>query len=135
MAIQNSTTQIVLPGFETSLTNVVTPIVNTTNTAISASRAENLASFAALQANSVTAKVIANPSAGGLYLNENTPSTLPTFGTWQWWWSDDSNNSAGVTVMDSDMNQISSYRPGAPQSDTGDINQATGWTMRGKGRG
>jgi len=134
MAIQNSTTQIVLPGFETSLTNVVTPIVNTTNTAVAAGRAENLASFATLSASSLQAKSVANPSAGGLYNNENTPSTLPTFGTWQWWWADDSNNAAGVTVMDSDMNQISSYKPGIPHSDTGDVNQATGWTLRGKGR-
>ena len=134
MAIQNSTTQIVLPGFETSLTNVVTPIVTTTNTAVAAGRAENLASFASLTASALQAKAVANPSAGGLYNNENTPSTLPTFATWNWYWGDDQNNAAGFNVYDSDMNMISSQRPGKPQSDTGDVNSATSWSMRGKGR-
>jgi len=134
MAIQNSTTQIVLPGFETSLTNVVTPIVNTTNTALTAARAENLASFATLTASSLKARAVANPSAGGLYDNENTPSTLPTFATWNWYWGDDQNNAAGFNVYDSDMNMISSQRPGKPQSDTSDVNSATSWSMRGKGR-
>lgn len=66
--------------------------------------------------------------------SELIPGPLPIFATWQWYWGGTEDNHGGYQVYDSGLNMISQAKAGSTKSNTGDVNNATNWTIYGRGR-
>jgi hypothetical protein len=98
MASNTTTTQIYIPGFETNISSVVTPIVTTTNTAISTISSSLPASFAILNSKF--------PSAS-TSRNNTEVSPYPLFAIWT-----NQNNSAraGYSIINSEFQVVSTNR-------------------------
>ncbi|NBX81373.1 MAG: hypothetical protein EBQ94_13555, partial [Flavobacteriales bacterium] len=98
MAVNTTTTQIYIPGFETNISSVVTPIVTTTNTAISTLSSSLPASFAALNSKF---------PAAATSRNNTEVSPYPLFSIWT-----NQNNSAraGYSIINSEFQVVSTNR-------------------------
>ena len=89
MAVNTTTNQVYIPGFETNIQNVVTPLANTTATAITTLQSGIPNQFA-----SILGKF---PSAATS--RDNTePSPYPLFAIWT---NQDNSRKAGYSVINS----------------------------------
>ena len=90
-----TTAQIQIPGMETKVTDVVTPIVATTNTKIS-----TLSTAISTQLSTLKAK-FGRPNTS---ISSTETSPFPTFA----YWSNDNNSKAGYMVINSELQTIAS---------------------------
>jgi hypothetical protein len=92
-----TSSQIILPGLEASISSIMTPIVGTTNTAIA-----NLSTNLNTNITALSPK-IATPNIS----RDNTePSPYPTFAIWT---NQNNASKAGYTVINSDMQKIADH--------------------------
>jgi hypothetical protein len=107
MAVNTTTTQVYIPGFETNISNTVTPIAYTTSAAIA-----SLQSAIPTQFSNLVSKV-ANAATSR---DNNEVSPYPLFATWT---NQDNSRKAGYTVINSDMQVVATSRL---------ANRQGGWT-------
>jgi len=90
-----TSSQIIVPGLETAISNVVTPIVATTNTAVSTLNTNINTNISSL--NNKFARPVTS-------IDNAETSPYPTFAIW----SNDNNNKAGFNIINSDFQVIGS---------------------------
>jgi len=91
---ETTTSQIIVPGLEKSISDIITPIVSANNTAVASTNtaiANNLAPLAGKFASPVISR------------NNNEPSPYPTFAIW----TNQNNAQAGFHIVNSDFQNIS----------------------------
>ena len=90
-----TSSQIILPGLETAISNVITPIVATTNAAVTTLNTNIGTNIASL--NNKFAR-------SNISIDNTEPSPYPTFAIW----TNDNNNKAGFNIVNSDFQTIAS---------------------------
>ena len=117
MAVNTTTTQIYIPGFETNISSVVTPIVTTSNTAVASLSASLPTKFAALNAK------FPAPSTSR---DDSEPSPFPQWGTWT---NQNNNQRAGWQSYDSEMQRIGGHSQRQFWNSANDtqLNNLTNW--------
>ena len=109
MASNTTTTQIYIPGFETNISTVVTPIVYTTNTAVTSLSSSLPSKFTALNSKF---------PAASTSRNNNEVSPYPLFGIWT---NQNNDTKAGYSIINSEFQVIATNRT---------TNMQGGWTDR-----
>ena len=94
MAVNTTTNQVYIPGFETNISSVVTPIAYTTTAAVT-----SLQSAIPGQFSTLTNK-IANPATSR---DDSEVSPYPLFGIWT---NQDNSRKAGYSVINSDFQVV-----------------------------
>jgi hypothetical protein len=98
MASNTTTTQIYIPGFETNISSVVTPIVYTTNTAVTSLQGSLPTKFTALNSKFPAAATS----------RDNTEvSPYPLFAIWT---NQNNNQKAGYSVINSEYQVVATNR-------------------------
>jgi hypothetical protein len=98
MAVNTTTNQVYIPGFETNISSVVTPIAYTTTAAVT-----SLQSAIPGQFSTLTNK-IANPATSR---DDSEVSPYPLFGIWT---NQDNSRKAGYSVINSDFQVVATSR-------------------------
>jgi len=98
MAVNTTTNQVYIPGFETNISSVVTPIAYTTTSAVS-----SLQNAIPGQFSTLTNK-IANPATSR---DDSEVSPYPLFGIWT---NQDNSRKAGYSVINSDFQVVATSR-------------------------
>jgi len=90
---ETTTSQIIVPGLESAIAAIITPIANANNTAISATSTTI----------SQQLSIVGNKEASPVISRNNTEiSPLPTFAIW----TNDNNDKAGFNIINSDFQSI-----------------------------
>lgn len=107
MAVNNTTNQVYIPGFETNISNTVQPIAYTTTAAVSALQSSIPNQFSSL---------IGKMASASTSRNNTEVSPYPLFALWT---NQDNSRKAGYSVINSDMQVVATSRL---------ANRQAGWT-------
>ena len=125
MAVNTTTTQIYIPGFEANISSVVTPIVTTTNTAVTTVTSSLPTKFAALNSKF---------PAAATSRNDSEVSPYPLFALWT---NQNNDAKAGYSIINSEWqvvatNRLANRQGGYQSSQLDDLNNwyedFRGWT-------